>query len=148
MTSLYNDETTSKEFSGSGNPFTGPVGLLLYRVAQKMMQTDVKKKAGTVKTLLTNCINLIDKEEHKRIITSAHYLLSDLYTRDDLDEESDYDSDFNMFDEDNVPENDTNPNSISIKQLLSSDYRISQWSGNSANAAVQVTFFVKFEFVE
>lgn len=65
------------------NPFTVPVAMLLYKVARNMKNIDAKqmsaKQAGSIKTLLLNCIQLLPKEKYPQIVTSSHYLLSDLH---------------------------------------------------------------------
>ncbi|CAH1782614.1 unnamed protein product [Owenia fusiformis] len=66
------------------NPFSIPVGILLYRVARNLSKTSGKKKSGTIRTLLKNCLMLLDKEEHAQVVTSANYLMSDLYVPDDI----------------------------------------------------------------
>uniref|UniRef100_A0A8C3XJW8 Erythroid differentiation regulatory factor 1 n=1 Tax=Chelydra serpentina TaxID=8475 RepID=A0A8C3XJW8_CHESE len=48
------------------NPFTMPVAILLYKVACNMMmkKTQNKKHYGTIRTLLLNCVKLLDKARH------------------------------------------------------------------------------------
>ncbi|XP_068404847.1 erythroid differentiation-related factor 1 isoform X4 [Eschrichtius robustus] len=48
------------------NPFTMPVAILLYKVACNMMmkKNQNKKHYGTVRTLLLNCVKLLDKSRH------------------------------------------------------------------------------------
>ncbi|XP_072545526.1 erythroid differentiation-related factor 1 isoform X2 [Salminus brasiliensis] len=71
------------------NPFTLPVAVLLYKVASNMMlkKTQNRKHYGTIRTLLLNCVKLLDKEKHPQIIASAHYMLSELFQLDDSSEE-------------------------------------------------------------
>uniref|UniRef100_A0A8B9K7C1 Erythroid differentiation regulatory factor 1 n=1 Tax=Astyanax mexicanus TaxID=7994 RepID=A0A8B9K7C1_ASTMX len=71
------------------NPFTLPVAVLLYKVASNMMlkKTQNSKHYGTIRTLLLNCIKLLDEEKHPQIIASAHYMLSELFQLDDSSEE-------------------------------------------------------------
>jgi hypothetical protein len=108
------DETTTSESrnnapEGENNPFTVPVAMLLYTVA-KNMKNSMKKigsqQAGAIKTLLENCIKLLPKEKYPQIVSSSHYILSDLYIpagidpsdpkfdvkSDDLDKSSIFDS--------------------------------------------------------
>ncbi|XP_032738000.1 erythroid differentiation-related factor 1 isoform X4 [Lontra canadensis] len=48
------------------NPFTMPVAILLYKVACNMMmkKNQNKKHYGTIRTLLLNCVKLLDKSRH------------------------------------------------------------------------------------
>ncbi|OXU32038.1 hypothetical protein TSAR_004336 [Trichomalopsis sarcophagae] len=70
----------------SQNPFTVPVAMLLYRVARNMKySSDYKKYQGTIRMLLKNCIQLLPKEKYPQIVTSAHYMLADLYIPADTD---------------------------------------------------------------
>ncbi|XP_066598751.1 erythroid differentiation-related factor 1 [Prorops nasuta] len=76
LTSLCNEASDEKE----QNPFTVPVAMLLYRVARNMKySTDHHKHQGTIRMLLLNCIHLLPKEKYPQILTSAHFMLSDLY---------------------------------------------------------------------
>lgn len=73
-----------KSNANDGNPFTVPVAMLLYKVARNMKnvaQNDgmSAKQAGSIKTLLDNCIQLLPKEKYPQIVTSSHYILSDLH---------------------------------------------------------------------
>lgn len=65
------------------NPFTVPVAMLLYKVARNMKNVAQHgmsaKQAGSIKTLLDNCIQLLPKEKYPQIVTSSHYILSDLH---------------------------------------------------------------------
>ncbi|XP_051578046.1 erythroid differentiation-related factor 1-like isoform X1 [Myxocyprinus asiaticus] len=68
------------------NPFTLPVAVLLYKVASNMMlkKSQNRKNYGTIRTLLLNCIKLLDEERHTQIIASAHYMLAELFQLDDV----------------------------------------------------------------
>ena len=69
---LYDLTTLSAECmaeDGSENPFTVPVGILLYRVARNIRKTGGRKKSGTIRTLLKNCIALLDKTLHPQVST-------------------------------------------------------------------------------
>ena len=68
----------------SNNPFTVPVGILLYRVARNMRQTSGRNKATVIRKLLQNSLLLLDEEKHSQVVTSANFLLSDLYVSDDI----------------------------------------------------------------
>ncbi|XP_028324227.1 erythroid differentiation-related factor 1-like [Gouania willdenowi] len=67
------------------NPFTLPVAVLLYKVAGNLMlkARQSRKHYGTVRTLLLNCVKLLDEERHPQIIASAHYMLSELFQLDE-----------------------------------------------------------------
>lgn len=70
----------------SQNPFTVPVAMLLYRVARNMKySSEYKRNRGTIRMLLKNCIQLLPKEKYPQIVTSAHYMLADLYIPADTD---------------------------------------------------------------
>lgn len=75
------DTTTHSDTSD--NPFIVPVAMLLYKVARNMKNMAEKnmsaKQAGSIKTLLDNCIQLLPKEKYPQIVTSSHYILSDLH---------------------------------------------------------------------
>lgn len=63
------------------NPFTYPVGVLLYTLARNMKYSKEKftsKKAGNIKLLLENCLKLLPIEKYPQIITTSHYILSDI----------------------------------------------------------------------
>ncbi|XP_067646541.1 erythroid differentiation-related factor 1 [Eurosta solidaginis] len=84
------------------NPFTVPVAMLLYTVARNMKSTATQitpKMAGNIKALLDNCIKLLPKEKYPQIVTSSHYILSDLHVPAGIDpkapkfDNSDFDSD-------------------------------------------------------
>nr|XP_055028090.1 erythroid differentiation-related factor 1 [Misgurnus anguillicaudatus] len=72
------------------NPFTLPVAVLLYKVASNMIlkKSQNGKNYGTIRTLLLNCIKLLDEERHPQIIASAHYMLAELFQLDDVNEEA------------------------------------------------------------
>ncbi|XP_018414404.1 PREDICTED: erythroid differentiation-related factor 1 [Nanorana parkeri] len=71
------------------NPFTMPVAVLLYKVACNMMikKTQNRKHYGTIRTLLLNCLKLVDKGRHPQIIASANYMLSELFQLEPKKEE-------------------------------------------------------------
>ncbi|XP_075114576.1 erythroid differentiation-related factor 1 isoform X3 [Leptodactylus fuscus] len=72
------------------NPFTMPVAVLLYKVACNMMMKKIqnKKHYGTIRTLLLNCLKLVDKGRHPQIIASANYMLSELFQLEPKKEEN------------------------------------------------------------
>ncbi|XP_039995615.1 erythroid differentiation-related factor 1 [Xiphias gladius] len=71
------------------NPFTLPVAVLLYKVASNLMlkARQNRKHYGTIRTLLLNCVKLLDQERHPQIIASAHYMLSELFQLDEPPED-------------------------------------------------------------
>ncbi|XP_078420982.1 erythroid differentiation-related factor 1 isoform X2 [Cetorhinus maximus] len=79
------EETAEDKYQ---NPFTMPVAVLLYKVASNMMMKKVqnRKHYGIIRTLLLNCIKLLDKERHPQfvqIIASANYMISELFQLDE-----------------------------------------------------------------
>ncbi|XP_077880515.1 erythroid differentiation-related factor 1 isoform X2 [Ictidomys tridecemlineatus] len=76
------------------NPFTMPVAILLYKVACNMMmkKNQNKKHYGTIRTLLLNCVKLLDKSRHPQIIASANYMLSELFQLDEPKKEENSES--------------------------------------------------------
>lgn len=82
LTSLCSDVSEEK----GQNPFTVPVAMLLYRVARNMKYSpDYHRHQGTIRMLLRNCVQLLVKEKYPQIVTSAHFMLSDLYIPSDTD---------------------------------------------------------------
>ncbi|XP_061692945.1 erythroid differentiation-related factor 1 [Syngnathoides biaculeatus] len=73
----------------SHNPFTLPVAVLLYKVACNLMlkARENRKHYGTIRTLLLNCVRLLDQDRHPQIIASAHYMLSELFQLDEPQED-------------------------------------------------------------
>ena len=51
----------------NANPFTVPVGILLYRVARNMRQTLGRKKSATIRTLLENSLQLLDNTLYSQV---------------------------------------------------------------------------------
>ncbi|XP_053693894.1 erythroid differentiation-related factor 1 [Sabethes cyaneus] len=77
-----NEEEIDEEDQKNQNPFTIPVAMLLYTVARNMKNSPEgisATKAGAIKMLLDNCIKLLPKEKYPQIVTSSHYILSDLH---------------------------------------------------------------------
>ncbi|XP_065882878.1 erythroid differentiation-related factor 1-like isoform X3 [Dysidea avara] len=78
LTSVCYDKPGSYE----QNPFSTPVAILLYQVAKNMLQTFTEKpehELASAKHLLENCIKLLDAKLHPELVTSAYYLLNELY---------------------------------------------------------------------
>lgn len=65
LTSLCSDSLEEKD----QNPFTVPVGMLLYRVARNMRasQDNSISQVATISMLLKNCIKLLSKEKHPEV---------------------------------------------------------------------------------
>ncbi|KAI4459895.1 erythroid differentiation-related factor 1 [Holotrichia oblita] len=102
LTSLCSDQTIDND----QNPFIVPVAMLLYRVARNMKTSSDRRQPGTIRMLLKNCIKLLTQEKYAEIVTSSHYMLSDLYipanTNPDNPEldHSDYDDAESVYDDD------------------------------------------------
>lgn len=80
------EETQTED---SGNPFTTPVAMLFYRVAKNMRASeDAHTKIASIRTLLKNSLTLLNKDKYPKIVSSAHYMLSDLYVPQDIDPDS------------------------------------------------------------
>lgn len=102
LTSLCSKDAVEKD----ENPFTVPVAMLLYRVARNMKHSCDRQEPGTVRMLLKNCIKLLAETKYPEIVTSSHYMLSDLYIpadtnpeAPDLEQEETEDAEF-IFDDD------------------------------------------------
>ncbi|XP_023226950.1 erythroid differentiation-related factor 1-like [Centruroides sculpturatus] len=122
LTTLCSEVIDDKE----QNPFTLPVAMLLYKVARNMMKSvDAFQNQKTIYKLLKNCLVLLDEKKHPKVVTSIHYLLSDIYVPSNIDlatihnfafeesESSDDISDGSMEDEDDL-ESDSNDNIMSV----------------------------------
>jgi len=80
LTSLCSDVSEEK----GQNSFT--VTMLLHRVARNMKYSpDYHRHQGTMRMLLKNCVQLLAKKKYPQIVTSAHFMLSDLYIPSDID---------------------------------------------------------------
>ena len=62
LTALCDSTTASDE-----NPFTVPISMLLYRVARNMWTNFRHRKAPVIRTLLENCLFLLDREKHSQV---------------------------------------------------------------------------------
>lgn len=82
LTSICQQRTDDK----TENLFTVPVAMLFYRVAKNMMNQSPLStgEQSTVRQLLNNCLLLLDNETYPEIFSSASFLLSDLYSPDDV----------------------------------------------------------------
>ena len=59
---------TQEDPGNQGNPFTVPLGRLLYRVARNMWNTGNKSRQK-IRLLLENCLLLLDEEKHSQVWT-------------------------------------------------------------------------------
>lgn len=88
---LYDLTTLCKEESVDKSPFTVPVAMLLYTVAKNIKGSTknmTPKIAGCIKSLLENSVKLLPKEKYPQIVTSSHYMLSDLFVPSNIDPKS------------------------------------------------------------
>lgn len=119
LTALCSDLHQSED----QNPFTVPLGMLLYRVARNMWTDQTPGKAALIKTLLENCLYLLDETKHSQVYTSATYLLSDIYVPDSsLDDEWAYpgeSSSSENSDEENGQETDDSGENVSTLDVKS-----------------------------
>lgn len=124
LTSLCSDASEDK----GQNPFTVPVAMLLYRVARNMKYSpDYHRHQGTIRMLLKNCVQLLIKEKYPQIVTSAHFMLSDLYIPSDTDpasprlldqsDDEDTHSEYNMNHENEKEEREEEKTFAAIKSL-------------------------------
>lgn len=80
---------SQKECENEENPFTIPVGLLLYKVAYNMKNNKkVVGQRGTIRMLLKNCVKLLSEEKYPELVASSHFMLSDLYVPEGTNPES------------------------------------------------------------
>lgn len=107
LTSLCSESDVEKD----KNPFTIPVAMLLYRVARNMKHSSDRQQQGTIRMLLKNCVKLLNEEKYPEIVTSSHYMLSDLYVPAQTNPESpkletmETDEDFNIYYDDDDDDN-------------------------------------------
>ena len=86
--SCKSEKNRNENNENNQNPFTIPVAMLLYTVARNMKNSQEKltaKQAGSIKTLLDNCLKLLPKEKYPQIVSSSHYILSDLHINQGMD---------------------------------------------------------------
>ncbi|XP_059087903.1 erythroid differentiation-related factor 1-like [Tigriopus californicus] len=80
------NQSTTTEDVKLKNPFRSAVAALLYRVARNMVtRGNGHKEGSTIRQLLESCLKLLDKEKHPELVTSAHFMLSEIYLPDDTD---------------------------------------------------------------
>ncbi|XP_030572363.1 erythroid differentiation-related factor 1 [Drosophila novamexicana] len=128
------------------NPFTVPVGMLLYSVARNMKNTlepITPKTAGNIRALLDNCIKLLPKEQYPQIVSSSHYILSDLHVPAGIDPKApkfnDSPSLFNADDDEDEDDEDAEDYDDEPPLDFGHDkyYQSAAQSGGKANVAVR-----------
>ncbi|EDW73295.1 uncharacterized protein Dwil_GK16732 [Drosophila willistoni] len=145
----HHQHQESPEKQQQMNPFTVPVGMLLYSVARNMKNTLKNispQTAGNIRALLDNCIKLLPKEQYPQIVSSSHYILSDLHIPAGIDPKSpkfdEHDSD-SLYDDDEDDEEDEDDDEEEDYQYGNCDftankyYQSSEESGGKANVAVR-----------
>lgn len=110
------------ESSTEQNPFTVPLGMLLYRVARNMWTSQTPGKASLIRTLLENCLCLLDEKKYSQVCTSASFLLSDIYVpdsslQDDWSSPYDTEEDCGVDSGQEAEETKEMPNSVDVKAL-------------------------------
>lgn len=132
LTSLCSESDVEKD----QNPFTIPVAMLLYRVARNMKHSSDRQQQGTIRMLLKNCVKLLNEEKYPEIVTSSHYMLSDLYVPAHTNPESpklesmETDEDFNVYyddDDEGDGEEDENKKSATKTLILDSNHYSSKF---------------------
>lgn len=81
-------ENGEKNKDNDRNPFTIPVAMLLYTCARNMKYSNEKlttKEAGNIRQLLINCLKLLPIDKYPQIVTSSHYMLSDIQIQAGID---------------------------------------------------------------
>lgn len=124
------------------NPFTVPVGMLLYSVARNMKNTlehISPKTAGNIRALLDNCIKLLPKEQYPQIVSSSHYILSDLHVPAGIDPKAPkFNDPQSLFDDDEEEEDEEeNYDDEGIDFGHDKYYQSAAQSGGKANVAVR-----------
>lgn len=122
------------------NPFTVPVGMLLYSVARNMKNTHdpiSPKTAGNIRALLDNCIKLLPKEQYPQIVSSSHYILSDLHVPAGIDPKAPkFNDSQTVFDDDDEEEEGEEEENYE-EDLDFGHYQSAAQSGGKANVAVR-----------
>ncbi|KAL0269089.1 UNVERIFIED_CONTAM: hypothetical protein PYX00_006926 [Menopon gallinae] len=120
LTSLCTDVMEEK----GQTPFTVPVAMLLYRVARNMKNSsDGRRQAATIRMLLQNCISLLSPEKYAGIVTSAHYMMADLYIPSDINPKSpqiiadEEETDFQQQSQTGSGEDDSKHDDFGVKSL-------------------------------
>ena len=126
-------ETSDKKEENDQNPFTIPVAMLLYSVARNMKYSNEKltaKQAGNIKQLLDNCLKLLPKDKYPQIVTSSHYILSDIQIQAGMDPA-------NPCAPFNDDESDSDENSEECYDEQTSDDDLDYKNGDDCYSAVQ-----------
>ncbi|ALC43509.1 CG6511 [Drosophila busckii] len=124
------------------NPFTVPVGMLLYSVARNMKNTlehISPKTAGNIRALLDNCIKLLPKEQYPQIVSSSHYILSDLHVPAGIDPKAPKfnESPSTYEDEEDEDEEEDYEEELAFDLQQAKSYQSAEQSGGKANVAVR-----------
>lgn len=138
LATTKDDETTESEAGdkkdeNDQNPFTIPVAMLLYTVARNLKYSNEKltaKQAGNIKQLLDNCLKLLPKDKYPQIVTSSHYILSDIQIQAGMDPANPS----SPFNED---EEDFDENSEECYDEQTSDDEVDIKEGDDCYSAVQ-----------
>ena len=87
---LY-DLTTLCGTDQDDNPYTLPVATLLYKMAHNLvLKSDYEtrlKESGTIRTLLKNCLDMLEPEKFPEYHCAAAYMMSDLFIDDNINDE-------------------------------------------------------------
>lgn len=87
---LY-DLTSLCETDQDDNPYTLPVATLLYKMAHNLvLKSDPEtrlKESGTIRTLLKNCLDMLEPEKFPEYYCAASYMMSDLLIDDNINDE-------------------------------------------------------------
>lgn len=141
LATTKDDDTTDteggeKKDENDQNPFTIPVAMLLYTVARNMKYSNEKltaKQAGNIKQLLDNCLKLLPKDKYPQIVTSSHYILSDIQIQAGMDPANPK-APFDDDDQDSTTEDD---NSDELYEEQSSDDDLDFKEGEDCYSAIQ-----------
>ncbi|XP_062135487.1 erythroid differentiation-related factor 1 [Drosophila sulfurigaster albostrigata] len=132
-------EQSEKQQQQEINPFTVPVGMLLYSVARNMKNTlehISPKTAGNIRALLDNCIKLLPKEQYPQIVSSSHYILSDLHVPAGIDPKAPkFNESQSLYDDDDDDEDDEEDQDEEEENY--EYYQSAAESGGKANVAVR-----------
>ncbi len=84
--------TSLCETDRDDNPYTLPVATLLYKMAHNLvLKSDYEtrlKESGTIRTLLKNCLDMLDPEKFPEYYCAAAYMMSDLFIDDNISDQN------------------------------------------------------------
>lgn len=75
---LYDLTSLADAQEDQGNPFTVPLGRLLYRVARNMWNNGNKSRRK-IRLLLENCLLLLDEEKHPQVCFILRFITVNLH---------------------------------------------------------------------